>query len=34
MEKQKDFWNLIKPLRRSDEAPWVVIGDFNEILSQ
>lgn len=28
-----DSWDLLRSLKGSDEIPWLVVRDFNEILS-
>ena len=30
--KRGDSWTLLKRLQRYDDMPWLVVGDFNEIL--
>lgn len=32
VSKRGQVWNLLKSLCSSDETPWIVFGDFNEIL--
>lgn len=34
VENQKPFWNLLRFLKQRDMGPWLVLGDFNEILAQ
>lgn len=31
--KRREVWNLIKNLKPERQAPWLLCGDFNEILS-
>lgn len=31
--KREETWRLIKLLKTEGDRPWVVCGDFNEILS-
>ncbi|KAL9673458.1 hypothetical protein QQ045_029716 [Rhodiola kirilowii] len=33
VSKRKESWNLLRQLRSMDDLQWVVIGDFNEVLS-
>lgn len=30
--RKKESWNLLRHLRTSNSHPWLVVGDFNEIL--
>lgn len=30
--KRKESWNLLKTLASANQGPWMVFGDFNEIL--
>ncbi|KAA3483894.1 reverse transcriptase [Gossypium australe] len=31
-QDRDESWNLLKSLRRNEELPWLVCGDFNEIM--
>ncbi|KAA3481364.1 reverse transcriptase [Gossypium australe] len=31
-QDREESWNLLKSLRRNEEQPWIVYGDFNEIM--
>jgi hypothetical protein len=33
-EKRFEFWDLMRRLRNQRDGPWMVCGDFNEVLSQ
>ena len=30
--KREDSWTLLRRLQRFDNQPWLVVGDFNELL--
>ena len=30
--KRMDSWKLIEQLRKSSDLPWLIMGDFNEIM--
>lgn len=31
-EKRKESWDLLQSLAKTTDGPWMVLGDFNEIL--
>ncbi|KAA3474750.1 Endonuclease/exonuclease/phosphatase [Gossypium australe] len=31
-QEREDSWNLLRRLRRNEEQPWLVCGDFNKIM--
>lgn len=31
--RRNEVWNLFWSLKSSDDIPWLVLGDFNEVLS-
>ncbi|KAG8490633.1 hypothetical protein CXB51_013830 [Gossypium anomalum] len=31
-QKRKESWNLLRQLKGNNQLPWLVMGDFNEIL--
>ena len=33
-DKRHEFWSLLRRLRQNWEGPWLVCGDFNEVLFQ
>ncbi|XP_042972796.1 uncharacterized protein LOC122304603 [Carya illinoinensis] len=34
IEKREETWSLLRALREEGNIPWLVCGDFNEVLSQ
>lgn len=32
VQLRKDSWNLLRKLRGDSRSPWIVFGDFNEVL--
>lgn len=32
MNRRQKTWDLLKELRSLNQSPWMVIGDFNEVL--